>query len=735
MRRWFGVAVVGVVACAAVGASSSSVPVEAGAVPLVPGESICPSVTGEPGAVAVLNLTPVNASAAGYGALRPADTPSNNSRSAPVSNVNFAPGTVDPNVAFASLDRERQVCFDVSGSASVDLVADQLGTLAPGVFAAADKNGAKRIADTRVGFVDGGPSQSSIAPGGAVCPRVTGDPGGVAVLNLTPVDATGSGYGAVRPSNAPANDTLAKPVSNVNFRVGSVDPNVALVMIGPDERVCFDNSPHSTVQLVADQMGWIGATTFSPASASGAVRLLDTRGQPPLPPGGSACVSALGAPGDIAVINGTPVEATGAGYMAARAGDAPSNNTATNPVSNWNFAVGSIDPNLAFVPIGADGKVCVDNSFSATVHVVLDEAGVIPKGNFTPASASGAMRVADTRADDRTGQSGPPSACPVTLAEANWIGGRRMQVDLGVGGPFIVTRLNNGNTRYECHYRVLGDGIPSALTLDIVLELGPTSPDSITAFLADLGYQPIARFTPHAMERLWTEYQPTNNQLTVTTFDTDYAVEAVASSYGIHGAPIDVDHVRTIADRLVTEVLGALGHADRALVPPLPVDAAAANLLAAATGSDGQPAGGCPFVPLSTVLASIPEAGDLDAGFVAGPGDPDARLYKWDDDYAWAICTLRPAGPRSGIGIPEIELHAHASRHAVTYDPLAPHDFASGVTGSECEFGDWCFAWWHTEHLWIHVWVFYQGTTEALDAILSGVVPVIVDQLADGVPG
>ena len=75
----------------------------------------------------------------------------------------------------------------------------------------------------------------NVAPGAAVCPGAVGDPGDVAVLNLTPVEATGPGYGAVRASDAPSNNSLGeKAVSNVNFRLGSVDPNVAFASIGAD---------------------------------------------------------------------------------------------------------------------------------------------------------------------------------------------------------------------------------------------------------------------------------------------------------------------------------------------------------------------------------------------------------------------------------------------------------------------------------------------------------------------
>jgi lysophospholipase L1-like esterase len=67
------------------------------------------------------------------------------------SNVNYGPGSVDPNVAVATIGVDGRVCFVNSDQASVHLVVDHLGTIAAGSFRKASSTGAPvRIVDTRV---------------------------------------------------------------------------------------------------------------------------------------------------------------------------------------------------------------------------------------------------------------------------------------------------------------------------------------------------------------------------------------------------------------------------------------------------------------------------------------------------------------------------------------------------------------------------------------------------------
>jgi hypothetical protein len=116
-------------------------------------------------------------------------------------------------------------------------------------------------------------AESRLAPGARQCFSVEGSPGDVALVNLTPVQATGRGYGLLVSSNV----TGVPDASNVNFDVGTTDPNVAAATIGADGRVCYLNSEAST-HLIADHLGTIDADAYTAAQTTGApLRNLDTR--------------------------------------------------------------------------------------------------------------------------------------------------------------------------------------------------------------------------------------------------------------------------------------------------------------------------------------------------------------------------------------------------------------------------------------------------------------------------
>ncbi len=74
-------------------------------------------------------------------------------------------------------------------------------------------------------------------------------------MNLTPVRAAGLGNGQLVSS-----DVTGVPLaSNVNFGVGTFDPNVAAAPIGADGQVCYLNSNNTSTHLVADHLGTIDA--------------------------------------------------------------------------------------------------------------------------------------------------------------------------------------------------------------------------------------------------------------------------------------------------------------------------------------------------------------------------------------------------------------------------------------------------------------------------------------------
>ncbi len=347
---------------------------------LTAGARRCVAVDGAVGDVAVVNLTPVGASGAGDGQLISSDV----SRAPVASNVNYGPGSVDPNVALAPIGADGKVCFQNAEHASVHVVADHLGTIPAGSYRTATSSGApERAVDTRGG--------KPVAAGARRCFAVDGAVGDVAVVNLTPVGASGAGDGQLISSDV----SRAPVASNVNYGPGSVDPNVALAPIGADGKVCFQNAEHASVHVVADHLGTIPAGSYRTATSSGAPeRAVDTRGGKPVAAGARRCFAVDGAVGDVAVVNLTPVGASGAGD-----GQLISSDVSRAPVaSNVNYGPGSVDPNVALAPIGADGKVCFQNAEHASVHVVADHLGTIAAPSFDPATVTGAPdRVLDTR--------------------------------------------------------------------------------------------------------------------------------------------------------------------------------------------------------------------------------------------------------------------------------------------------------------------------------------------------
>ena len=359
----------------------------------------CFELSGDPGDAAIVNLTPLLASAGGNGQLISSDVKSN----PPVaSNTNFQPGSVDPNVAVSPIGADGQVCFQNSVHANVDLVADHLGTIAASAYTPALPDGSPdRRVDTRTN--QGG---SRIAPSGQLCFAVAGDPGDAAIVNLTPLLASAGGNGQLISSDVKSNPPVA---SNTNFQPGSVDPNVAVSPIGADGQVCFQNSVHANVDLVADHLGTIAASAYTPALPDGSPdRRVDTRtdqGGSRIAPSGQLCFAVAGDPGDAAIVNLTPLLASAGGN-----GQLISSDVKSNPpvASNTNFQPGSVDPNVAVSPIGADGQVCFQNSVHANVDLVADHLGTIAASAYTPALPDGSP---DRRVDTRYDAENPRPEC------------------------------------------------------------------------------------------------------------------------------------------------------------------------------------------------------------------------------------------------------------------------------------------------------------------------------------
>ena len=344
-------------------------------------ESTCVGVPGAvPGEFVGLNVTPVNATAPGYGVAHSSDE-----RARTTSNVNFGPGTVDPNVAFVKVGVDSDVCVTNSRHGAVDIVIDAMTVAGTATLRTPVPAGPQRLLDTR--------QTEPLQPSGIACVR----PGGVALdefvgVNITPVGAVAAGFATAHAAGASPGGS-----STVNFGPGTVDPNFAFVPVGAELAMCVTNSVHGPIDAVID-LQVLGAATLLRAPATGldGLRAVDTRiglGSGRLAPSGSVCFSVPGAAvGETVGVNIAVVDAITPGF-----GTLHSSDNTPGGVSNVNFGSGTVDPNFAMTQVGADGKVCFTNSVHGEVDVVIDAQVIGAADAFRLPSADGSVRILDTR--------------------------------------------------------------------------------------------------------------------------------------------------------------------------------------------------------------------------------------------------------------------------------------------------------------------------------------------------
>ncbi|HEX5585896.1 MAG TPA: S8 family serine peptidase, partial [Acidimicrobiia bacterium] len=334
----------------------------------------------------VLNVTAVDATAAGHAIVHPSGT------AAPVaSNLNFTPGTAVPNLVVVAPGTGGAVRIENNSPGTTQYIADVAGFFADGSNVNSGSRykalAPARALDTRPGTAT---ADGQFAGGGAAAPNQTktvtiagraalGVPAGaVAVaLNVTAVQPTAAGHLRVWPNG------LAVPnVSNVNFVPGQIVPNLVVVGIGAGGAVNILNSTTGSTDLVADVVGYFGpppgiTTSFQSVTPT---RIVDSRinqgttgkwganeirsitiaGSGPVPPTGVTAV----------VVNVTVVGPGAAGDATLFPSDvAPPN------ASNLNFAPGQTVPNLVKVKLGPDGKVKLRNSSLGASDYVVDVVG------------------------------------------------------------------------------------------------------------------------------------------------------------------------------------------------------------------------------------------------------------------------------------------------------------------------------------------------------------------------
>ncbi|MET0663842.1 MAG: reprolysin-like metallopeptidase [Ilumatobacteraceae bacterium] len=324
----------------------------------------------------VLNVTAVQARAAGYASVFPCGEPVPTA-----SNLNFAAGQNVPNAVIAKVGAGGKVC--VFAEVPFDLLVDVNGYVPAG--STVGSTTPARLLDSRTGggTIDGQLAGIGQRTTGSVTEVTVAGRGGVpadasaVVLNVTVVQAGAAGFASV----FPCGEALPN-ASNLNFAAGETMPNAVVAKVGAGGKVCvFAEVP---LDLLVDVNGFVpsGSTVGSLAPA----RLFDSRADGTTVDGALARTGRRGAgsitevlvagrggvPADAraVILNVTAVQADAAGYVSVfPCGEALPN------ASNLNFAGGQTVPNAAIAKVGAGGTVCL--FAEQPTHLLVDVNGFV----------------------------------------------------------------------------------------------------------------------------------------------------------------------------------------------------------------------------------------------------------------------------------------------------------------------------------------------------------------------
>jgi hypothetical protein len=230
----------------------------------------------------------------------------------------------------------------------------------------------KRFVDTRSGL---GAPQATIAPGKSIDVQVTGTndvPAGAsgAVVNLIAINSTSSDGNLT-----PYATGSTKPLNSLHYTPSATTSIQAQVALSADGKMTIANSS-STVNLVIDMQGYFtaaGSTGASFTPATGRAYDSRTAGNTALaknetrsiPIAGTAGVPAVGS-GITAVVLTLIVSHGGSDGRAAVWADG----AAKPDTTAINFQADEIRTNTVTVPLGANGKISLNNVADATNYVI-----------------------------------------------------------------------------------------------------------------------------------------------------------------------------------------------------------------------------------------------------------------------------------------------------------------------------------------------------------------------------
>lgn len=294
----------------------------------------------------------------------------------------------------------------------------------------------------------------------ALVPEAAG--AAAASVNVTAVGAGSTGYLTVWPCDA------GRPVaSSVNYRSGGTRGGHTTSRLAADGTLCVFSS--AAADVIVDLQGLFldgPGMRFDPLAPA---RFLDTRNT-----GRQPVVSITAPAGSSAVaVTLTVTGSTAEGYLTAYpCGTAPP------LVSNVNFTAGETVAGAAFVPVGADGTVCL--FANVPVDVIVDVTGTFSVGGglrFVPVTPT---RVVDTR--DGTGGwrgvQGSGQTIDVVAAPAE---ARAVSGTITIVAPFTPGYL----TGTVC-------GAPAGQTSSVNASTGAVMANSLTVALSPGGAMCIA---------------------------------------------------------------------------------------------------------------------------------------------------------------------------------------------------------------------------------------------------
>jgi hypothetical protein len=292
-----------------------------------------------------------------------------------VSTVNFVAGETAPNLASIPLDASGGLC--VIANTGTDLVIDVNGYFGTTGSSRYTPVTPARLMDTR----DGTGGSGRLAAGQTATLQVggvAGVPAGIQAvsLNVTSVDPGAAGYVTVYACGG------QRPVvSNLNPQPGRVRPNLVVVPVSADGKVCLFSL--QDVELVVDVTGYFSSTSTNRFTASTPFRMVDTRdvsraevnvgtGGNQLGKGQVLQIQVAGQRGvpssaKAVSLNLTVTGATAPGFITAwPCGDRPLASTA-------NYGAGDAVSNGAQLPLSSTGALCIYSN--QAVHVILDVNG------------------------------------------------------------------------------------------------------------------------------------------------------------------------------------------------------------------------------------------------------------------------------------------------------------------------------------------------------------------------